>query len=59
MKTGSETIHRNRWFLRPQEQSAAKVGLETSPKVTKYNGVHVPVTPIQEKSQLECTGSCS
>ena len=49
VKTGSETIRRNRQFLRPQEQSATRVGLETSPKVTKPNGVLVPVTPVQEK----------
>ena len=48
VKTGSENIRRNRQFLRQQEQSTGKVGLETSPKVIKPNGVHVSVTPIQE-----------
>ena len=52
VKTGSETIRRNRQFLRPEEQSAARVGLETSPKVTTSNGAHVPITPIQEKVSL-------
>lgn len=38
--------------MKPQERSAAKVGLETSPKVTTPYEVHVPVTPIQEKVSL-------
>ena len=49
VKTGSETIRRNRQFLKPQEQSAAKVGMETSHKVAKPVGVPVPAVSITKK----------
>ena len=49
VKTGSETIRRNRQFLKPQEQSAAKVGMETSHKVTKPVRVPVPEVSITKK----------
>ena len=42
MKTGTETIRRNRQFLKPQEQPAANV------TVTEPGGVTVLDSPTQE-----------
>ena len=52
VRTGSETIHRNRQFLKPLKQSAAKVGLQTSPKVTKPVGVPVPRVSIKKSDSM-------
>ena len=48
-ETGREIIRYNRQFLKPQEQSAAEVGLETSHKVTKPVGIPFLAVPIQTK----------
>ena len=48
-KIASEIIRRNKRFVEPQEQSAAKVGQETSHKITKPVGVPFPAVPIQKK----------
>ena len=47
VKTGTETIRRNRQFLKPQEQSAVNVVPEIPSKSAEPEGVPTPVLPTQ------------
>ena len=50
VKTGTETIRRNRQFLKPQEQSAANVVTEIPSNTTEPDGLPVPILPLQRET---------
>ena len=59
VRTGSETIRRNRQFLKPKEQSASSIASKVPPVVDKEQFVAAPPDRKEDSSNLPDTAPCT